>query len=82
MECIFNIIRNIVMNAVKNGFHVFKVVKIDVISASGRSPQPTKLTINNLFKIGDILNLTNLQRTVANKNCKKVYTTRIVTRYW
>ena len=81
MECIFNIIRNIVMNAVKNGSHVFKVVKIDVISTSGRSPQPTKLTINNLFKIDDILNFTNLQRTVANKNCKKVYTTRIVTRY-
>ena len=37
-----------------------------------------QIYINNsrrhFFKISDISNLTNLQRTVANKKCKKVYT--------
>ena len=36
IECIFNIC-NIVMNTFEYGFHVFKVVKIDVIFVSGRS---------------------------------------------
>ena len=37
IEFIFNIIRGIVMNTVKYRFHVFKIIKINVISASGRS---------------------------------------------
>ena len=37
IECIFNTICNIVMNAVKYGFHVFKFVKLDAISTSGGS---------------------------------------------
>ena len=32
------------------------------------------------FKIGDILNLTNFERTDTNKKCKKVYTNGIITR--
>ena len=37
IEFIFNIIRGIVMNTVKYRFHVFKIIKINVIFASGRS---------------------------------------------
>ena len=37
IEYIFNIIYNKVMNTVKYKFYVFKVVKIDVVSTSGRS---------------------------------------------
>ena len=37
IEYIFNIIYNKVMNTVKDKFYVFKVVKIDVVSTSGRS---------------------------------------------
>ena len=37
IECIFDITYNKVMNKVKYKFYVFKVVKIDVVSTSGRS---------------------------------------------
>ena len=37
IECISNIIYNKVMNTVKYRFHVFKVIKVDVISTSGKS---------------------------------------------
>ena len=33
----------------------------------------------HFFKNSDISNLTNLQRTVTNKMCQEVYTTRIIT---
>ena len=37
---------------------------------------PKVYTNNEIFRqVADISNLTNLQQTVANKTCKKVYTT-------
>ena len=37
-------------------------------------PRNISETVRHLFKINDILTLTNLQRTVASKKYKKVYT--------
>ena len=33
-----------------------------------------------MYKVSDISNYANLQRTMANKKCKKAYATRVITR--
>ena len=38
-------------------------------------------TTRHLYKVSDILNLTNLQQTVANKKSKKVYKAKLNTRW-